>query len=229
MKKTRAAWAACLVVIALAAPAGAHVTIQPQEAPTGAFYRLVVRVPTEREDAATVRVKVKVKFPENLAFTSFQPKPGWRRSVQMKKLDEPIEAFGAEIDEVVGSVTWSGGAIAPHEFDEFGFSARVPEEPGSLTFTAIQTYDSGEVVRWSGAPDSEQPAAVVSAVDLGGEEAPGQLELLADLQADVAALRTQVAHGAEDDGGKPSGGSMLVAGGAIVIALGALAAALRRK
>ena len=34
-----------------------------------------------------------------------------------------------------------------------------PDEPGtSLTFKALQTYDDGEVVRWIGAPDADEPA-----------------------------------------------------------------------
>lgn len=41
----------------------------------------------------------------------------------MKTLDEPIEAFGAMIDEVVDTVTWTGGPINPGEFDEFYISA----------------------------------------------------------------------------------------------------------
>ena len=224
MKFTRAAWAACTIVMVLALPAAAHVTVQPQEAPAAAFFRFTVRVPTEREDASTV--KVKVEFPENLVFTSFQPKPGWKRTVQMKKLAEPIEVFGTKIDEVVGSVTWSGGSIAPHEFDEFGFSARVPEEEGPLTFSAIQTYDSGEVVKWTGAPDSEQPAAVVSVVDMGGEEAPGQLELLAELDSKMTALRGEIADDGDDE---ETDTPMLLSGAALVVALGALVAALRRR
>ncbi|HEX2266954.1 MAG TPA: YcnI family protein, partial [Actinomycetota bacterium] len=102
----------------------AHVTVQPSEAIAGAFSRFVVRVPTERPDAATT--KVKVTLPP-LAFVSFEPKEGWTRKIEMVELDEPIEAFGQEITETVGSVTWSGGSIEPGEFDEFGFSARMPD------------------------------------------------------------------------------------------------------
>ena len=152
MRRLLVAAIASLVSLLGAHAAFAHVTVQPNEAPAGAFFRFTVRVPNERDDASTT--KVVVTFPENLIFASFQPKEGWKRQVKMKTLDEPIEAFGAEIDTVVDTVTWSGGTIKPGEFDEFGFSVRVPEEPGELEFSAEQHYSSGEVVRWVGAPDS---------------------------------------------------------------------------
>ena len=177
--------AGALLIVA-ASPAFAHVTVQPSEAPAGAFFRFVVRVPNERDDAETT--KVEVDFPDNLVFVSFQPKDGWDYKVEMKTLDEPIELFGAEITEVVDTVTWSGGAIAPHEFDEFGFSARVPEEEGPLEFPAFQTYSNGEVVEWTGDPESEEPAARVSVVNLGAEEGQGQLAVLADVKEQIDAM-----------------------------------------
>ncbi|HVF52019.1 MAG TPA: YcnI family protein [Actinomycetota bacterium] len=198
MRKLLAACA--LAVVALtAAPAIAHVTVQPNEAPTGAFFKFNVRVPNERDDAGTT--KVTVHFPENLIFVSFQPKAGWKRSVKMKKLDTPIEAFGAKIDTVVDTVTWTGGMIKPGEFDEFGFSARVPEEAGTIEFHADQTYSSGEVVKWAGAPDSEEPAPLVSIIALGGEEGQGQLAVLAQLKEQMGggAHETPSDDGDDDD------------------------------
>ncbi|MEA2497644.1 MAG: hypothetical protein QOH26_49, partial [Actinomycetota bacterium] len=125
-------------------------------------------------------------------FVSFQPKDGWDRTVKMKKLDEPIEVFGEKVNEVVGSVTWSGGEIKPGEFDEFGFSAKVPDEPADLEFPSLQTYAGGEVVRWIGPEDSDAPAPHVNIIEVGSEEAGGQLGLLAELHEDVHALEAQV-------------------------------------
>jgi len=169
-----------LVVLVAAGPALAHVTVQPTEGVTGSFSRFVVRVPTERDDASTIRIEV--RFPP-LAFVSFQDVPGWERAVEMQTLDEPLEVFGEELTETVGTVTWEGGEIEPGEFQEFGFSARMPEEVTTLEFGAIQTYDSGEVVRWIGPEDSDEPAARVSTVDLGAEEGQGELEILAELNS----------------------------------------------
>jgi hypothetical protein len=116
------------------------------------------RVPNERDNAGTTQITV--RFPEGLTFVSFQPKPGWKRSVEMETLAEPIAVFGEEVTERIASVTWRGGGINPSEFEEFGVSFRVPETPGgSLIFPAPQTYSNGEVVRWIDPdPGAETPA-----------------------------------------------------------------------
>jgi uncharacterized protein YcnI len=132
--------AAALIV---APAAAAHVTINPSAVQADSFARFDLRVPNERENASTT--KVAVKLPKGLVEVSFQPKPGWKRSVAM------------------GTVTWRGGTIAPGEFDEFGLSAKVPNDPGAkLTFPAVQTYSNGEVVHWIGAPDADEPAPQVT-------------------------------------------------------------------
>ena len=214
-----------LATVALAAPAWAHVTVQPTEAPVGSFFRFVVRVPNERDDANTT--KVELQFPENLAFVGFQDKEGWDRTVQMKTLEEPIEVFGEEINEVVGSVTWTGGKIEPHEFEEFGFSARVPETEEILEFPAIQTYDSGEIVRWIGPPESEEPAALVSVVDVGIEEGQGPLAATAELQERVA--RLEQAGGTKSEGDASSLGLILGGTGTALGAMALIVALTRRR
>ena len=139
--------------------ASAHVTVNPNEVPADSFSRFAIRVPTERPDADTT--KVVLELPEGLFFVSFQPKPGWTRTVTTEKLDPPVELFGETYSERIATVTWEGGKIAPGEFDEFGMSAKVPAEVGTLTFPAAQTYSSGEVVRWIGASDADTPAPQV--------------------------------------------------------------------
>jgi periplasmic copper chaperone A len=179
MKKLSVVPIAAALVLLMAAPALAHVTVQPPEAPTGSFFAFAVRVPNERPDASTTEVEV--QFPETVTNVSVQPHPGWDYEVKMKKLDEPIEVFGEEVTEAVDTITWSGGTIGPGEFDEFGFSVRTPDEPGELAFPALQTYDSGEVVEWIGDEGSEEPAAEVRVLDLGLGENEGELSLLAEL------------------------------------------------
>ncbi len=145
----------------LAVPAAsAHVTVNPNEVPVDSFSRFAIRVPTERPTADTT--KVVLSLPKGLFFVSFQPKPGWKRTVTMEKLDPPVELFGETQTERVATVTWEGGKIAPGEFDEFGMSAKVPAEQTTLVFPAVQTYSNGEVVRWIGAPDADEPAPRVT-------------------------------------------------------------------
>jgi uncharacterized protein YcnI len=96
-------------------------------------------------------------------FVTFQPKAGWQRTVTVRKLAEPVTVEGEQVTEQVGTVTWTGGKIGPGEFDEFGMSAKVPDGVGTkLSFPAIQTYSNGEVVRWIGPPDSDEPAPQVT-------------------------------------------------------------------
>lgn len=216
-------------LVAVFAPAAsAHVTVQPTEAISGAFSRFVVRVPNERPDADTT--KIVVKMPP-LTFVSFEPKDGWKRKVKMVQLDEPLDAFGQEITEAVGKVTWKGGHIGPGEFLEFGFSARMPEDEETLTFEAIQTYSGGEVVRWTGAPDSETPAASVTTYDLGLEEGQGQLAALAELRSGGADTPDDDATEAGDDDedeDEGTGTATVLSGAALLFAVIALVLALRR-
>jgi periplasmic copper chaperone A len=164
-----------LAVLALAPAAGAHVTLQPSEAPAGGFTRLDVRVPTERDNASTT--KVVVQMPPGFLSVSYEPEPGWDVELTMRELDEPVEQFGEQVTEEVGEITFTAAgeadAIGPGEFRDFGLSLAVPEgRPGSmLTFKALQTYSNGEVVRWIGPPDSEEPAPQVELTAAEEEEA----------------------------------------------------------
>jgi len=175
--------------ILTAAAASAHVTIQPAEAVQGSFSRFVVRVPNERDNASTT--KVTVELPP-LAFVSFEDKDGWTRNVEEGEFAEPVEAFGEEVTEGILSVTWSGGRIRPGEFAEFGFSAKMPDAEADLEFAAIQTYSNGEVVEWTGAEDSEEPAPHLRVFDIGAGEGEGEIAVLARLaEMDHAAPASQ--------------------------------------
>jgi periplasmic copper chaperone A len=160
---------AAIALALVAAPAAAaHVTVNPRDAPADSFARFAVRVPNEQESADTIAVSV--KLPEGLSDVAFQAKPGWKRTVTMAKLAKPITVEGETVTDRVATVTWSGGSIAPGEFDEFGISAHVPNTPGRvLVFPALQTYVGGEVVRWIGSPDADEPAPRVQLTAAAGE------------------------------------------------------------
>lgn len=152
--------------------AGAHITVNPEEVPAGSFPRMDVRVPNEIAEAATD--KVEVSLPDGIIFASYEPVPGWEAKVKMEKLDEPVEAYGETYKEQVGSITWTAtdpdAGIGGGQFRDFGLEVGVPGEAGDvLTFPAVQTYDNGEVVRWIGDPDSEEPAPTVTLAEAGEE------------------------------------------------------------
>jgi periplasmic copper chaperone A len=181
-----------LLALVLAAPAGAHVTLQPSEAPAGGFARLDVRVPNERDQANTT--KVVVQFPPGFLSASTEPVPGWDIEVAMRKLDKPVEQFGEQVNEEVGQISFTadeGAAIGPGEFQDFGLSMAIPDKPNSsVTFKALQTYSNGEVVRWIGPPDSDEPAPQV---ELAAAEEEGA--------AQEPPAQQPAASGGEDDGG----------------------------
>jgi uncharacterized protein YcnI len=150
----------------------AHVTLQPTEAPADGFTRLDVRVPNERDEASTTQVRV--QFPPGFYFISYEPVQDWTVNVEMRRLKKPAEVFGEKISEEVREVRFStsGPGIAPGQFRDFGLSVKMPNEPGkTLTFKALQTYSSGEVVRWIGPPDAEEPAPQVALSAAEEEEA----------------------------------------------------------
>ena len=151
MKKTIGAVVWVVATLVVASAASAHVTLQPSEVPAGGFTRLDVRVPNETDNAGTT--KVEVQFPPGFESVSTEPVPGWTAVVKK----------GQEVD----TVTWTGngrtGIVKPGEFQDFGLSLATPDKPGTkLTFKALQTYDDGEVVRWIGPPDAEEPAPQVT-------------------------------------------------------------------
>ena len=205
-----------LAALVLVPAASAHITLNPSEVPADSFSRFAVRVPTERPDADTT--KVVLQLPEGLAFVSFQPKPGWTRTVTMVKLAEPVtNDEGETITERIGTVTWEGGTIAPGEFDEFGLSARVPNEAGrTLVFPALQTYSSGEVVRWIGAADADTPAPRVTLAATESEEAA------------PAPTETTAAAETEDDDSDLDGLALAFGIAGLVAGLAALILTLRR-
>lgn len=178
MRTTITAVTAGLALLALPAVAAAHVTVNPKQAPAGAYTKLEVRVPNERDDASTV--KVVVQMPPGIVGASYEPVSGWRTTVVKKQLAKPIETPDGPIGEAVGTITWTGsgrgdGRIAPGQFRDFPISIQIPGKPGDvLTFKALQTYSSGEVVRWIGAPDADEPAAQLTVTSAAGAPSPAQ-------------------------------------------------------
>jgi periplasmic copper chaperone A len=217
----RTAAAVLAAALALPAAASAHVTLQPNTAAAGGFTRLDVRVPNERDDSATV--KVDVQFPDGFDSVSYEPRAGWK--VQVRRSGERVSR-----------ITWSGGRIEPGQFTDFGLSLRIPDGDAGekLTFKALQTYDNGEVVRWIGPEDGDEPAPIVTltAADGGGHGAPGTDPDAPVSSDDAVGAREPApaenasapAEASEDDGG---GNGFAIA--ALVVAVLALVAALRPR
>lgn len=210
MNKFIALAAVAAGLLGVAAPAMAHVTLQPTAVPADGFTRLNVRVPNERDDANTT--KIRVQFPPGFYFISHEPVADWSVDVKMRKLKQPAEVFGEKINEEVDevSISTSGAGIAPGQFRDFGLSVKMPNEPGkTLTFKALQTYSGGEVVRWIGPPDADEPAPQVALTASEEEEDATTGDAGGAAATPVSAEADD--DGADDDDDGPSTGLVIVA------------------
>ncbi|MEV8444107.1 YcnI family protein [Actinosynnema sp. NPDC051121] len=148
--------------------ASAHVTVQPGTAQPGGYTRVVFRVPNEREDASTTRLEVSFPTDHRFASASVQPVPGWTATTRKEKLDPPADVEGRKVAEAVTTIVWEGGTVLPGQFQEFPVSlGPLPATDAKLVFKALQTYSSGEVVRWidveqDGGARPEHPAPTLS-------------------------------------------------------------------
>ncbi|MFE0256612.1 YcnI family protein [Streptomyces sp. NPDC059010] len=158
-------------VLALSAPAFAHVSVQPEGTAAKGGYAVVdFKVPNERDDASTT--KLEVTFPTDHPLASVMPEavPGWTAKVTKSTLDKPLEMHGKKITEAVTKVTWTadGKGIQPGFFQKFPVSVgTLPEDTDELVFKALQTYSNDEVVRWievpqEGQEEPENPAPVLA-------------------------------------------------------------------
>jgi uncharacterized protein YcnI len=88
---------------------------------------------------------VRVLIPAGVTVIGTQPKSGgWKAELERSK------------GRVV-AILWTGGQIAPFEFDEFAFLAAGPPNAATVSWNALQTYADGSIVRWTGNPDSDTP------------------------------------------------------------------------
>ncbi|MFI0791354.1 YcnI family protein [Micromonospora rubida] len=218
------------VVLGVAAPASAHVSVNPKEATQGGYGRFAFRVPNESDEASTT--KVEVVLPENapVGSVSTMPVPGWTVAVEKRKVDPPVQVHGSEVAEAVSKITWTAtgdAAVKPGQFQEFPVSMGPLPQVDTMVFKTLQTYSDGNVVRWI----EEPPAA-------GGEEpekpAP-VLTLTAAAPSAGASAPAAAAADADDDDDDSDGGAGTAFGvaglvaGLAGLALGGLAFARTRR
>lgn len=170
--------AAAVGVLAFAAPAAAHVTIAPVEAEAESHARLDLRVPNESDEAATV--KLEVNLPEDAPLASVRTKDvdGWSVKTKTRKLDDPIDLHGREVDEVIGTITWTADSkktgIQPGQFGEFPISVGPLPKEGTLVFKTIQTYSDKSESAWIDEPNKDgsepdEPAPTLKITPASGD------------------------------------------------------------
>ncbi len=149
-----------VMTILMALPASAHVVISPDEAPQGSYGVFTFRVPNESDTASTTKLEVQLPKDHPIASVRTTAQDGWTATVVKEKPSKKLESHGSAVEEVVSTITWEGGTIAPGQFTEFHVSmGALPEDAEKLEFKALQTYSDGEVVSWiqSTTDDGEEP------------------------------------------------------------------------
>lgn len=162
------------VLVLSAAPALAHVTVDPSEAPKGSDTKLTFSVPNEMATANTV--KFVVTFDENhpIATVAVKPKAGWTPNVSKTQLRVPLQTDNGQVTEAVSKIEWTGGTIAPGQFDEFEISVGpLPSDVDVLLFPSVQTYSDGTEVSWiqqsfTGQPEPDHPAPELKLIAAAG-------------------------------------------------------------
>ncbi|AMW98053.1 YcnI family copper-binding membrane protein [Rummeliibacillus stabekisii] len=159
--KTKKKWLtpilATSILMGFTYTADAHVSVQPKESTTNAYEKYTMRVPVEKDINTT---KVELKVPKGVSLVSVMPIPDWGYELKKDK------------DGQVSSVIWTAkkAGIKANEFMEFAFIGANPSKPGEVSWNALQTYKDGSVVKWTGAPDSDEPASVTT-INKGDAEA----------------------------------------------------------
>jgi uncharacterized protein YcnI len=132
------------------AAAQAHVRVFPDlestQAPACGYTTFVVRVPVEKPIATT---RIDLFIPKGVIVYGVQPKPNWQYNLTMTK-------------GVITMITWSGGRLLPHEFDQFAFLAATPRVTGPVNWDAWQYYEDGSIVKWTGGPKADTPHSITT-------------------------------------------------------------------
>lgn len=158
-----------------AAPASAHVSVDPASSPERAGWgQVTFTVPTESQEASTSRLDL--TFLDDVDFTVLRtkPVPGWSAEV-LRDADDRISGLVWEAEE--------DARIAPGEFQSFTIFAGPWPDAESAAVPVVQHYSDGSAVEWSersldDAIEPDYPAPVVPLIagdasdEHGGVSAP---------------------------------------------------------
>ena len=192
-----------------AAPAAAHVTIDPAEGPADGYATLRVQVPHGCGDSPT-RV-VRVRIPETVPSVTPQVHPGWEVTTREGPKDA-VELHGETVTRGVEEVIWTATEADPlpsDRLDLFGMSVKLPAGKAGdpVYFPVVQECVKGESA-WIQVPrageaeeDLESPSPAVTLTAGSGGHGT------AAATADVALAGAS--DGASDDG--PSTGLVIAA------------------
>jgi len=145
--------------LASVACAYAHVTLEIREAPVGASYKAVMRVPHGCEGSPTTAIRIRI--PAGVVGVKPMPKPVWQLNIVTGAYPKPFTLRGAKLTEGVTELSWSNGKLADAHYDEFIFTSVLAEEleaGKTIYFPVVQECEGG-VHRWIEIPrDGEHSA-----------------------------------------------------------------------
>jgi uncharacterized protein YcnI len=160
--------------LAVAGPAAADVTVSPSAAPRGGPAELAFHVTEDRPGAYTTQIELDA--PEATPIAEIYPMSAddWAPRVATRQLSQPVELIhGTTTTEVVSSITWlrvTGPPADPAKPAEVRVSLGPMPTTETVSFTVVQTYSDGTVIRWADPPASggtqpAHPAPVVALLD----------------------------------------------------------------
>jgi uncharacterized protein YcnI len=220
--------AAVFGALVLASPASADVTANPTEATRGDGAKVTFRLTEDRPGAHTTKVQLIAPADNPIGEIYPMSLNDWAPLTQSRRLDKAVAGLhGMPVTETTASITWTRVTPAPKTpppVELIVSMGPMPTEGDALSFTLVQTYSDGTVVRWADPAGGAHPAVVIK---LTGQAVAGQGHHGGGAQQQAA----PPAAAAQDpaDGGSSYG--ILAAGLLAGLGLGALAVwlILRRR
>jgi uncharacterized protein YcnI len=178
-----------------AAPALAHVTANPDEAPAGGYTYSQFRVGHGCEGSPTT--KVTIFIPDGVVSVKPEIEPGWQVETKIGAIT-PYDNHGEQVTEGVKEVSFTADTPLPDDrMTQFGISMKMPDKAGTtLSFPVVQICQQGEL-RWIDLPveGQEEPE----------HPAPGIKLEAADLAEDGHAAGTATATKTEGEAAATDG------------------------
>ena len=195
--------ASLAAVLGLAGPASAHEEISPTTFPAGQATFLTLTVANE---ASVDLVRVGLRGPGGVVFGEATRSPaGWSAAV------------------TDGTVTWTGGAVKPHTFENWGFEIGGADQPGTLTYRVTLGYAGGKT-------DEHEVEVTATAPGSGAATSPVTTSTTTGT-ATSATSAVAAPAGSEDNVDSDSGTAtvaLVISIVALFLAVGALIAGRRR-
>ncbi|MGF9763609.1 DUF1775 domain-containing protein [Microvirga sp. 0TCS3.31] len=138
-------------LIAVSAPALAHVSFENAQATPNSTYKAILRIPHGCDGKPTL--KVRVRIPEGIVAVKPMPKAGWKLETTKGAYVRAYQVQGEAVSEGVTDIVWTGSLDDGH-YDEFVFQARFTDayQPGATVFFPVVQECDGIVEEWTQVP-----------------------------------------------------------------------------